>query len=76
MNPDFYFKEFDFFDGESFITFTIIDVNFEKQTILVVVSNRGKVSHIEYDIHEESDDNWYFTYGYEFTKIYLSDFND
>ena len=76
MNPDFYFKEFDFFDGESFITFTIIDVNFEKQTILVVVSNRGKVSHIEYDIHEESDDNWYFTYGYEFTKIYLNDFTD
>lgn len=76
MNPDFYFKEFDFFDGESFITFTIIDVNFEKQTILVVVSNRGKVSHIEYDLHEESDDNWYFTYGYEFTKIYLNDFKD
>ena len=75
MNPDYYFKEFDFFDGESFINFTIIDVNFEKQTILVVVSNRGKISHIEYDIHEENDD-WYFTYGYEFTKIYLSDFND
>ena len=73
MNPDYYFKEFDYFDGESFINFTIIDVNFEKQTILVVVSNRGKISHIEYDIHE---DDWYFTYGYEFTKIYLSDFND
>lgn len=76
MNQEYYLKEFDFFDGEAFINFTIIEVNFAKQTIFVAVSNRGKISHIEYDLREESDFNYYFTYGYDFTKIYLNDFTD
>ena len=76
MESEYYLKEFDFFDGECFITFNIIEINFSKQTILVAVSNRGKLSYIEYDLREDEDYEYYFTYGYDFTKIYLKDFTD
>ena len=45
----YYLKEFSYFDGEYDITFNIFDINFEKKTIFVAVSNRGKISVIEFD---------------------------
>ena len=42
MKNKFYMKEFQFFDGDDFITFNIIDLNQDK--ITVAVTNRGKIS--------------------------------
>lgn len=33
----YYLKEFEYFDGECNITFNIVDINFEKKTILVAI---------------------------------------
>ena len=40
----YYLKEFEYFDGESFITFNIVSINFEHKTIEVAVIDRGKIS--------------------------------
>ena len=47
---NYYLKEFQYFDGECNITFNIVDINFDKKTIKVAVTNRGKISVIEYDL--------------------------
>ena len=70
----YYLKEFEYFDGECYITFNIVNINFEKQTIEVAVTNRGKISVIEYDLFQDSDGDFYFEYGVMLEKIYLENF--
>ena len=40
---NYYLKEFNYFDGENDITFNILDVNTEKMTITLAVTNQGKI---------------------------------
>jgi len=70
----YYLKEFEYFDGETYITFNIVSINFEKKTIDVAVTNRGKISVVEYDLIQDSNGDFYFTYGCEKTKIEINDF--
>lgn len=69
-----YLKEFSFFDGECDITFNIVDINFEKKTINVAVTNRGKISVIEYDLYQDNNSDFFFKYGVTFDKIEVNDF--
>ncbi len=69
-----YLNEFQFFNGEYDITFNIVDINTEKMTIKVAVSNLGKISVIEYDLKRDKDNNLYFEYGCQFDKISIDDF--
>lgn len=71
---NYYLKEFQYFDGEYDITFNIVDINFEKKTIKVAVTNRGKISVIEYDLIQDKNGDFYFTYGCMFDKIEVNDF--
>lgn len=70
-NPSLY--QFMHYDGEAFITFDVVNVSLERNEISVAVTNRGRISIVEYDLIECNDD-FYFEYGSEYTKIYLSDF--
>lgn len=70
----YYLKEFSYFDGEKDITFNIVDINFEKKTISVAITNLGKISVVEYDLLRDKNDNLYFEYGCEFSKIEVDDF--
>lgn len=71
---DYYLKEFQYFDGECDITFNIVSINFEKQTIEIAVTNRGKISVIEYDLLRDKNGDFYFSYGRTFEKININDF--
>ena len=73
---DYYLKEFQLFDGECYITFNIVAINFEKRVIEIAVSNRGKISVIEFDLIQDKNGDFYFTYGCERTKIEINDFED
>ena len=73
MKNKFYMNEFKYFDGEEYITFNIIDLN--EKTITLAVTNRGKISLIDYDLY--SDENGlYFEYGCNYTRINVEDFED
>ena len=70
----YYLKEFSLFDGENDIIFNILDVNTEKMVITVAVTRMGKIFVTEYDLKLDKENNLYFQYGVEFTKINVEDF--
>lgn len=49
----YYLKEFSYYDGECFITFNIVSIDFERRTINVTITNHGKISAIEYGYHTQ-----------------------
>lgn len=69
-----YLQDFDFYDGEEFIIFHINKINFENKTIQVAVTNRGKISVVEYDLFQDSDGDFYFEYRNAYERIYLIKF--
>ncbi|MDE7216435.1 MAG: hypothetical protein K2O08_06465 [Clostridia bacterium] len=73
----FYLSEFSYFDGEYDVTFNILDVDFDRQTITVVISRCGKITQDTFDLLRNSKGNLYFEYGrfYE-NKISINDFEE
>ena len=73
----FYLSEFSYFDGEYDVTFNIVDVNFDRQTITVAISRCGKITQDTFDLMRDSKGNLYFEYGkfYE-NKISINDFEE
>ena len=69
-----YLREFLFFDGECDITFNIVDINTEKMISHIAVTNRGRISVVEYDLLKDKKDNLYFEYGIDRNKIEIDDF--
>ena len=53
----YYLKEFQYYNGECFITFNIVNINTEKMIITLAVSNQGKVSVVEYDLFRDKENN-------------------
>ena len=70
----YYLKEFTFFDGENYITFNIVGIDFEKQLIEVAITNLGRISVVEYDLKQDKNGNFYFEYGCTYKKIAVNDF--
>lgn len=75
-SKNYYLQEFQLFDGEEYITFNIVNINFDKNIIEVAITNRGKISVVEYDLFTNRNGDFYFTYGCERTKIYIEEFED
>ena len=71
-----YLAEFDFFDGDSFVTFNIIGYSLDRSEILVAVTDRGKISLVIYDILADKNGRRYFEYGCMFDRIYIDDFEE
>lgn len=73
----YYLSEFSYFDGEYDVTFNIVDVDFYRQTITVVISRCGKITQDTFDLIRDNDGKLYFEYGrfYE-NKISLNDFEE
>lgn len=73
----FYLSEFSYFDGEYDVTFNIVDVNFDRQTITVAISRCGKITQDTFELLRDNAGNLYFKYGmfYE-NKISLNDFEE
>ena len=72
---NYYLKEFEFYDGEANLIFSIVDIDFTKEEITVALTNRGRISVISYDLIE-NENGYYFEYGLYFEKIYISDFEE
>ena len=71
---NYYLKEFSLFDGEFDIIFNILDINVEKMIITVAVTKAGKIFVTEYDLKLDKENNLYFQYGVEYTKVNVEDF--
>ena len=71
---NYYLKEFSLFDGEYDVTFNILDVNTDKMTITVAVTEAGKISVIEYDLKRDREQDLYFQYGVDNTQVNVNDF--
>ena len=69
-----YLAEFDFFDGDDFVTFNIVGYNSDQSGILVAVTDRGKISLVTYDILTDNIGRRYLEYGCMFDRIYIDDF--
>lgn len=71
--------EYEFFDGDHFITFDIVEINDENNTVLVAISNQGRITQDTFDLLEDEAldeicENRYFEYGLYQDKIYITDF--
>lgn len=75
-NQNYYLKEFQYFDGCTEIIFNIVDINFDKMTITLAITNQGKISVIEYDLKRDKENNLYFEYGCQYEKIAVDDFEN
>ena len=64
--------EYQYFDGESFITFNIVYAT-EKEARLAI-TNRGRITVTTYDLYTDSNGNEYFEYGCGYNKIYIEEF--
>ena len=71
---NYYLKEFSLFDGEYDVTFNILDVNTDKMAITVAVTKAGKIFVTEYDLKRDREQDLYFQYGIENTKVNVNDF--
>lgn len=69
----YYLSEFSLYDGDHFVTFNIVNINTDKNSITVAVSNEGKISIVTYDLMSDGR-CLYFEYGVMFNKIAVDDF--
>ena len=72
----YYLSEFEWFDGEDYITFNLTDVDLEKGEVQVAVTDRGKISVVTYDLMMDKNGRLYFEYGVMFERMYLDDFKE
>lgn len=70
----YYLKEFKLFDGEYDITFNIVDVNFDKNTIVIAITKAGKITVREFDLLLSNDGDLYFEYEPLNAQIDVNDF--
>ena len=69
----YYLSEFQFHDGEVFITFNIVAISTDKNEITVAISNRGRISVTTYDLLTDGN-GYFFEYGVDYERINVSDF--
>ena len=74
-NKRYYLKEFQYYNGECFITFNIVDMDEDKQEIYVAITREGKISVVTYPLYKD-ENGWYFEYGPCYEHININDFED
>ena len=67
--------EFDYFNGENFITFDLIEIDDEKREVTVAASDTGRISVKTFDLLFDGNRR-YFEYGCLYTKIYIDEFTE
>ena len=75
MTNKFYMKEFQYYDGEVFVTFNIVDLQELKKEISVAITREGKISVVTYPLYED-ENGFYFEYGCDYKKMNLNDFEE
>ena len=67
--------EYDYFNGENFITFDLLEVDDNKREVTVAISDTGRISVRTFDLLFD-DNRCYFDYGCLYTKIYIDEFEE
>lgn len=67
--------EYDYFNGENFITFDLIEIDDEKHEVVIAITNLGKISARTFDLYFDGSRR-YFEYGCLYTKIYIDEFTE
>ena len=73
MKEKYYLHEFEYFDGENFVKFNIVDM--KDKTVTVAVTSQGKISYWDYDLKEDKK-GLYFEYGRTYARINIEDFEE
>ena len=73
MKNTYYMNEFQYFNGENYVTFNIVDM--KDKTITVAVTNQGKISYLDYDLMKD-EKGLYFEYGRTYARINIEDFEE
>ena len=68
--------EYDFFDSDHFITIDIVEINEAHHTVLVAISNQGRIALDTFDLLEDSFGKRYFQFGLYQNKIHIDDFEE
>ena len=71
---DYRFMQYDYYDGENYSFFDIIEVNSDNETITVMLSYLGKLAMRTFELYEDENEDIFFEYGPCFEKIYLEQF--
>lgn len=71
--------EYDFFDGDHFITFDIVEIDDDNNTVLVAISNQGRITQDTFDLLKDEAldgicENRYFEFGLYQERIYINEF--
>ena len=65
--------EYEFYDGEYFITFNVIEINDDCNKATMAITRAGKISVQEIDLKED-EDGLYFEYGPSFDIVRIDEF--
>lgn len=76
MHRKYYLNEYKHFDGECYITFNIVSIDFIGRTVNLAITNRGRISVVEYDIYPDRNGQPYFEYGPDYDRIYINEFKE
>ena len=63
-----YLKEFSLNNSEYDITFDIVDIDIDRMTITVAITDQGKISVNKYDLKKDKNENLFFEYGHLLEK--------
>lgn len=76
LRKKLYLAQYDYFDGDNYITFNIIDINYMTKKIIVAISNLGKITVETFDLKQTSGKKLYFfEYGNMIPEvIFINDF--
>ena len=67
--------EYDYFNGENFITFDLLEVDDNKREVVVAVSDTGRITVRTFDLLFDGNRR-YFEYGCLCAKIYIDEFTE
>ena len=73
-NKDYRNLRNDYYNGESFVYFDIVQVDTENDNITVMISHQGKLTMRTFELLVDEDEDVFFEYGPCFEKIYLEQF--
>ena len=68
-------KEYEYYDGECFIEFFLLNQDKEKNTVNLAISDKGRIQVKDFDLYQ-NDIGTYFEYGPMLTKLFIKDFDD
>ena len=74
LHQNYRLTEYRHFDGECTVTFNIVSIDFLRETVTLAITNRGKISVVEYDLFPDEKCEPYFEYGPDYTRIYVNEF--